>query len=95
MKNKLEQIFWRNGKYVNSKGKEVEPKEIGDTHVVRLNYPFIEEEILKKSKKISLDTKIKNPSRINSYMICGGIEACYSFIGEPGLIYVSLGFYKI
>jgi hypothetical protein len=93
MKNKLEQIFWRNGKFVNTKNKEVDPKESGKTHIVSLNYPFIEEEI-----QIKLENIIKNKnysSEINSYMICSGIEACYSLINEPHLIYVSLEFCKI
>lgn len=93
MVKKLEQIFWRKGRYVNTKNKEVAPREIGSTHVISLNYPFIEEEILRKSEEI---IKNKNYSpEINSYIICGGIEACYSFINEKCLIYVSLEFCKI
>ena len=93
MKNRLEQIFWKGGKFVNTKGKEVNPKEIGKSHVILLNFPFVEEEILKKSEEIILNKNYS--SEINAYTICGGIEACYSFINEPCAIYVSLEFCKI
>jgi hypothetical protein len=93
MKNKLEQVFWKGGKFVNTKGKEVDPKQIGQSHVVRLNFPFSGEEILKKSEDIIL--KKNYSSEINSYIICGGVEACYLFITEPCLIDVSIDFCKI
>jgi hypothetical protein len=95
MKNNLEQVFWRKGKFVNSKNKEVNPKQIGETYAVKLNYPFRYEEILKRAEEISSNPKIKNSSEINAYMIGSGVEATYSFINEPCLIDVSLEFYKI
>jgi len=93
MKNKLEQIFWKDGKFVNTKGKEVDPKEIGKSHVIGLNFPFKEEEILKRAEEIISDKNYS--SEINAYMINIGVAATYSFITEPGLIYVSLDFCKI
>jgi hypothetical protein len=95
MKNKLEQVFWRKGKFVTSKNKEVDPKEIGETRVSGLNYPFRYEEILKKLEENSSNFHISDISQINAYMIGNGVETCYSFISEPRLLYVSLGFYKI
>lgn len=95
MKDKLERILFKNGKYVNIRGKEVDPKQIGETHVSHLNYPFIKEEILEKAKKMSSNPDIKDFSEINSYIIGIGAEGCYSLTVEPSLIYVSLGFYKI
>jgi hypothetical protein len=95
MKAKLERILWKNGNHLNTHGKEVNPKQIGETHIAYLNYPFIENEIFEKAKKISLNLDINDSSEINSYMIGTGAEGCYSLAIEPGLIYVSLGFYKI
>lgn len=95
MKNKLEQVFWEEGKFVDNKNKEVDPKEIGKSYVVRLNFPFNEEEILKKSEEIFSNYRIKNSSEINAYIIGTGVKAFYSFITEPCLLDVSLSFYKI
>ncbi len=93
MKNKLEQVLWKKGKFIDGGGKEVDPKQIGKLHVVRLNFPFNEEEILGRAEEIILNKKYS--SEINAYMIGSGVTAFYSFITEPCLIDVSLGFYKI
>lgn len=95
MKNKLEQIFWRKGKFVISKDKEVDPKEIAELPIVQLNYPFQYDEIARKLEELPSKKNIKNSPEINAYMIGSEVEACYSFIAEPCLEYFTLGFYKI
>jgi hypothetical protein len=93
MINNLEQVFWKDGKYVNIKDKEVDPKQIGKDHAVRLNFPFKEDEILKKAEYII--SKNGYSSEINSYIIGTGATKFYSYITEPCVLDVSLSFYKI
>jgi hypothetical protein len=83
--NKLERIFWKKGKFVDSKDNEVNLKQIGKTHATKLSFPLSEGEIIKKA----------DSSDINAYMIGSGSSEPYSSITEPCSMYISLSFYKI
>lgn len=99
MTNTLEQIFWKEGKFVNSDGEEVMPKAIGGPKLISIQRDI-------KHLKISKEDIIKHLERNYNYLdansvLIGRRVLSWSSDGEPGLNLVEnrysypVQFYKI
>ncbi len=99
---KLEEIFWKEGKFVNANGKEVKPKSIGTSHNIRTNYPLHslgmarnyelpDEKIPEKLEE--LQKRDKSFLNVNAYSV-GGYEV-FTTTNDVLKPSFSINFYKI
>jgi hypothetical protein len=67
MGNKLERIFFREGKFINMENKEVDPKQIGESVTVVINPLTNYEGIPMEVKDVLSSSHRKYASEINAY----------------------------
>mgnify|MGYP001611202852 CR=1 FL=1 len=102
-KNKLEQIFFKEGKYVNKKNEEVNPKIIGIPTQVFVHFPANDENILKGLDKCinnsygtyDYDTAQKYYLESNAFIFGQGIGVSNYPEPVPSNLWIPLTFLKI